>query len=334
MVSAKCGHKEQIEIPEMSTASVNVKLTNEEKEAKDSGKTANPKNLPSGSRIGRIVKGSYGRGNVVDLDEWEAPVAVPLGKFAIVLKTQIIGRTPEGQPIEGEDEIVLKSPLLQELFRSVATYYPRLGLDGSDITIEHPYAPLFFYFDALCEAGERHPDPTCQEDLECLRQFYKKTIYPEHEIARKMVEEGMIRYPYLWALFRPGDLVYSLDDFGEPKLHKLITITYDSREKELICTMWSISWSISKKTFEREIIEREIRSFDGGCPVTSLLFYPLKYYKGGSAQEIEKLCASLKSRGERWNLLASEPPSCKYYNGPAQPTYGVTGVSSMQYVCG
>src|SRR5262249_38035877 len=250
------------------------KLTNEEKEAKDPqglncGRTANPKNLPSRSRIGRMVQGKYGRGDVVDLDEWEAPDAAPLGKFAIVLKTQIIGQTPLGQPIESEDELVLKSPSLQELFHSVVTYYPRLGLDGSDITIEHPYAPLFFYFDALCEAGERHPDPTCQEDFECLRRFYKKTIYPEHEIARKMVEEGMIRYPYLWALFRPGDLVYSLDDFGEPQLGKLITIAYDSRDKELICTMWSISWSISKKAIEREIIERGIRSFDGGCPVTS-----------------------------------------------------------------
>jgi len=144
-----------------------------------------------------------------------------------------------------------------------------------------------------------------------------------------MVEERTIRHSYLWALFRPGDLVYSLDDFGEPQLHKLISITQGS----MAITMWSISWSISKKKFEREVTSRNIGFFDGECPVTSLSFYPLKYYKSGSAQEIEKLRASLESRGQRWKLLVSEPPLCKHYNGPARQTYVMPSVSSMRYVC-
>ena len=282
--------------------------------------------------IGRITRDSDGKIKIVDEADWEAPPdPVRDGSFAITLKKKTKGRTPWGQLIEGNDEITIISPPLQELFRSVVKYFPGIGLEGSNITFADPYAPLFFYFDGLHSATERNSDPKCKEDYDSLKRFYMNWVFHEHKKIQEVIEQGIIQYSCLWALFRPGDMIYGLDNMSQPCVYILVATSFrepepyfsseegfSSRRFHRLCAdLWCITWDDASKKFQRFSTTRTIKSFSGGRPITSLPFYPLKYYKDGDQEEIDKLLDMLEKRGRDWKSLVSEPPSCKLYSGSA-----------------
>ena len=284
------------------------------------------------TRIGRVTKDSDGKSRIVDEADWEAPPdPVRDGTFAITLKKEILRHAPWGVPIEGKDEITIISPSLQKLFRSVVKYFPGIGLDGSIITFTDPYAPLFFYFDGLRSAAEQDPDPKCKEDFESLKRFYMNWVIQEHKKIQEGIEQGIIQYSYLWALFRPGDMIYGLDDMSQPSVYILVATGFrdpdfgfhsdddfsSTRFHRLCADLWCITWDDASKKFQRFTKTRTIRSFSGGRSITSLPFFPLKYYKDGNQEEIDNLLAMLEKRGGDWKSLVSEPPSCRSYSGSA-----------------
>jgi hypothetical protein len=291
--------------------------------------THSPKDL---TRIGRISRNDEGKISIVDEAEWEAPPDPGRdGTFAITLQKEIKGHNAWGKAIEGKDEITIVSPLLQDIFRSVIKYYPGIGLDGSNITFKDPYAPLFFYYDQLRSRAEEDPKEKTKEDFTTLERFYVNWVIQEHKKIRKIIDQGIIQYNYLWALFSPGDLIWGLDDmsqpcvymlvgtgFRKPEVHYVANGDFSSRRFHRLCAdVWHVTWDEASRKFQRITTTRTIRSFSGGRSITSLPFYPLKYYKNGDQEEIDKFLSMLEERGRSWRTLVSEPPACKSYSGSA-----------------
>jgi hypothetical protein len=283
------------------------------------------------TRIGRWVRDeSVEGGKFVDEADWEASPSTTDKTFALTLKEEYY--SPYQYSPDGLKMHITLSPTLQKLVRSVVKFFPGIGLEGSKISFDEPYAVLYFYYDDLRKATELDFDCGGKEDLDCLVRFYEKWVRPEHDEIREMIQHGSIQYNYLWALFRPGDLVYTVDEFGEPRLYMLSTTKYRNPEASsydleedpfsmrrfhrFALELWSITWVPSTNMFQRLSVVREIRSFDGGCPITTLPLYPVKYYKNRSEPDIEVLLSLLEQRGQRWKSLISKPPSCQFYCGP------------------
>jgi hypothetical protein len=329
------------EIASSQTSNVKTKTSDSTDRNSESRETVNPlKNketlakAPSSSRtrIGRVTKEEDGKTKIIDEADWEAPPdPVRDGTFAITLKKVIEGWTPWGKAIEGKDEITIVSAALQKLFRSVVKYFPGIGLDGSNITFRDPYEPLFFYFDELRMAAEQNAEETLAKDFNSLKRFYVNWVFQEHEKIQKIIGHGTIQYDYLWALFRPGDIIYSIDEMSEPCIYILIATAFRKPDRNfrpddeftsagfhrLCADMWCITWDNASNAFQRFTTNLSIRSFVGGRSITSLPFYPLKYYKNGSQEDIDELLRMLEERGRRWKSLVSEPPSCQSYSGAA-----------------
>ena len=50
------------------------------------------------------------------------------------------------------------------------------------------------------------------------KHFYDIYVGPSHNEVRASLDEANVRFDNLWAVFKPGDLLYTLDDFEEPHL--------------------------------------------------------------------------------------------------------------------
>ena len=296
----------------------------------DASKSADGKKQKQRTRVGRYTKSEGGDETIVDEADWSAPPDPSKdGEFAITIKHE--RRTDIwGHIYMDFEQLSLVSPALVGAVRSVIRYFPGIGLEGSQISLKSPYAPLFFYYDDVCKSGEENPDSDWKEDLEALKLFYTKWVKPGHDRIRRHLKDGLVLYDDLWSIFRPGEIIYTLDEAGEPCFHVVIATEFrepDSWESDsfsirrfprLSVDMWRVSWDSATGLFQRLSVTRSIRSFSGSRLINSLPFYPLVYYKGGSAEEIQSLKNTLQDRGRKWKDLVSQQPSCQYYDGPAR----------------
>jgi hypothetical protein len=279
------------------------------------------------TRIGRLTKNKDGDEKLTDYTDLDtADLDHPnAGNFVFAIRKEYNWLRPGlGRR---EESLVLISPLLAKAYRSVVKDFSgaRLGpLGRMRATISEPFASLFFYYDKISEAA-RSTEFACEEDFGILAQYYSERILPEHDRIRALIGEGMVQYDDLWALFCPGDLIYSLDECSEPCLQMLIRTEYregsglhDDSDKignRMVAETWCISWDHSTGSFNRVIKAMRIRPFSGSRSITSLPFYPIKYYNGGP---LDALREQLGTRGRRWKDLMSQTPRCLNYSGPAR----------------
>lgn len=292
-------------------------------------------------RIGRFIRDKNGVDQLVDYTDSDRgePDHPNAGNFVFAIRSEFNWHREDLE--RPEESIVLLSPPLAKAYRSVVKDFAgtRLGrLGRRSATIPEPFAPLFFYYDRIAEAA-RSPEFACEEDFAVLAQYYSERILPEHDRIRASLAEGMVQYDDLWAIFRLGDPIFSMDECGEPCLQILIRTDYrqssryyddeSKRKNRMVAETWHISWDHSTATFNRVIRARAIFPFSGIRPITSLPFYPINYYKGGSVNEIETLKTQLETRGHLWKKLMSQKSRCLKYTGPARKF----SAREDEYVC-
>lgn len=171
------------------------------------------------------------------------------------------------------------------------------------------------------------------------KNFYDVYVGPFHDRVRASVDEASVRFDNLWAAFKPGDILYTLDDFDEPHLFIIGASTFRGRKygaydldnilstgraasagnsERFIIDAWSVTWKGSSKIFSREVKTFVINVFAGTRPVSSFKIYPLKYYKEGDAESQNALLDELEQRGLTWAKLVSQDPVSKHHDGPAR----------------
>lgn len=169
--------------------------------------------------------------------------------------------------------------------------------------------------------------------------FYDVYVAPSHERVRASLFEANVRFDNLWAVFKPGDLLYTLDDFDEPHLFCIGASTFRGRKygandienilsrggsasagasERFVVDAWTVTWKGASKVFSREVKTFVINVFAGTRAVSSFKIYPLKYYKDGDAESQNALLDKLEQRGRTWAQMISQEPVSKHHNGPAR----------------
>ncbi|KAK4224660.1 putative atpase aaa+ type core [Podospora fimiseda] len=284
------------------------------------------------TRIGRFVKKGTDR-VLVDESNWkDTSNRSEDGKYAILVDDKV--RVDwEGNEIERKQELTIVSIPLVKAFVSVVRYYPGISLGGNEIVLTAPYAPLFFYYDDLSKIVQEKEDssPELKQDFKVLAHFYTRWVKQSHDDIRTRIQKGVVLFEDLWAVFRPGDFVYSLDELGEPCLHGLGAGEYRRAEnsgyqeysirrfKRFSVDLWNVTWDKAGGVFQRITATRSIRIYSEARKISSLPFYPLSpYYAEGNQNKIDALLDTLKERGNKWKGLVSEKPACQLYQGAAR----------------
>lgn len=122
----------------------------------------------------------------------------------------------------------------------------------------------------------------------------KKTLYP-------LLENNMITFDLLWALYKPNIIVYAptYNDNDQPRAFR---IEYATRESSLMSGIWySVEGRYLEydgKAFGMGSMHADVPSFKGSRKISSLACYPIKYHKN-----VEELKAKLIERGKKFVAL-------------------------------
>ncbi|KAK2001937.1 hypothetical protein LX36DRAFT_678660 [Colletotrichum falcatum] len=122
----------------------------------------------------------------------------------------------------------------------------------------------------------------------------KKSLYP-------MLENGLITFDLLWALFKPNTLVYTTT-YGSPDEPRIFKV--EQTEKLNSITKGEFYWIDGKylefdgKQFGYGTLCEEVLSFRGARKITSLGAFPLDFHK-----EKESVKAALLDRGRKFVQL-------------------------------
>ena len=181
--------------------------------------------------------------------------------------------------------------------------------------------------------------------------FYDAYVRPFHDRVRASVDESNVRFESLWAVFKPGDLLYTLDDFEEPHLFVIGASTFRGRKyggndfEEIIARLgaasagaserfvvdaWTITWKGSSKIFSREVKTFTINYFAGTRAASSFKIYPLKYHLNGDTEAHNTLLDKLEQRGLSWARMVSQEPVSKHHDGPARELTHIFGRTKVE----
>lgn len=179
-----------------------------------------------------------------------------------------------------------------------------------------------------------------REDWDDFRKhFYDTDVGPLHDEVRGSLDEENVRFDNLWAVFKPGDMLYTLDDFDEPHLFVIGASTFRGRRygaddfenmiwrggsasagssERFVIDAWTVTWKGSSKVFSRTVKTFTINFFAGTRAVSSFKIYPIQYYQASDTVGQDQLLDSLEHRGRLWAQLVSTEPVSKHHDGPAR----------------
>ncbi|KAI1138061.1 P-loop containing nucleoside triphosphate hydrolase protein [Hypoxylon sp. FL0543] len=212
----------------------------------------------------------------------------------------------------------VNSPHLLKIFKSIVGRYPTLATDfESPFEMQSPYPFLYHYWDEIHAAyNQEGLSDDARMHLKLLLKFMRKKMALDRERIQSMLKASSIEFSTLWAIFRPGDLVYSSVD-GHSRILRLESLAYE--ENKTIGKFAQIGCSyvdydgvqFGRATHGFKILQKLSFPAEQPCQVTSLPVFPTSYLNG-----INKIKQQLVERGGRF--LRIHGVQVKNYRGLAR----------------
>jgi hypothetical protein len=137
--------------------------------------------------------------------------AEPHAEYALV-STRVYG--PDG--IYQSTQLEIKSRLIKKALRKVIKFYPGQPVDTSEVIFNDPPKPLFHYRRELEDYKHTKADDETKKHLDLMFKFVDSLIGAQGQRFRDLTKIGLITFPLIWMLFKPGDTVYTEKD-GHPQ---------------------------------------------------------------------------------------------------------------------
>lgn len=179
------------------------------------------------------------------------------------------------------DSIIVQSPWLKKSLGVVLKDYPGVTTNLERLVFKAPFHPFVHRWTILTSILEKDDfeEPVAKEHL----QLFHDVVYEElkNAIAAKidLVKNGVITFDYLWTIFEPQTLVYSVSDGKECvfQLNSSQKCTDSRRGLDFLrLDVWSCDWDGTK--FGRNNTNLDDYEFQGTTPITSLSAYPLEFH--------------------------------------------------------
>lgn len=141
-----------------------------------------------------------------------------------------------------------------------------------------------------------------RKHLKVLIKYIDKDFHDIKNTLEPMLQSGLITFDLLWALWKPGTLVYS-PTYGSPDTPRVFKVDVAERHTSM---MKGDFYFVEAKYFEYDgkrfgygNVSEDISEFKGARKITSLPCYPLEYHK-----EEAELREKLIERGKKFVTLA------------------------------
>jgi hypothetical protein len=225
-----------------------------------------------------------------------------LASFALLIRNR-----PNYDEMESRDtsihSIVVQSPLIRKCLKGLLARYPNISLDTKFVTFEHPFQPLFYEWNNIKKASKSETDETTRNHLQLLLDALEPEFHGVFSSVKEFKRHDAISFNHLWAIFKPGDYIYSM----KGKTHIALQLKEDPKRitpssgaagsDYLSLSCQCIDWN--GQQFVRRPQVLNIPEYPGTAGIRSLKAYPLE-----SHLNKEKLKIALRRRGKRFQDLA------------------------------
>jgi hypothetical protein len=189
--------------------------------------------------------------------------------------------------------IVVQSPLLKPLLEEVFEGYDGITATLKKVTFSKPFAPFFYRWPRFKKAVESVEDEATRAHADLLYDVLSKELDETINTYHDLLSHGVITYKYLWALFKPGDLLLCQYK-GEEMIMKLQSSDYESGGLVMYCKF--VEWNGHSFGYASQNII--IQVFDGTKSITDLDAYPIQFNSESGVIE-----SRLAARGKRFEEL-------------------------------
>lgn len=209
-------------------------------------------------------------------------------------------------------ELQVFSPHIQEALRTVVKSYPEVSFNGSvylmsSKTSQLAMACLFHHRKELEAYSKTLEDLTAKLHITLALNFMEKHfrhLNKRYDLLVESTSPPSIEFDHIWAIFRPGDLLYVEGEPWQERIVQLISVSYNESTEMFFPS--PPKWTIRVKTFGFDgdsfgyrHLKYSIKEFGGIREINKLPIYPLKYHK--SKDELRK---RMLTRGTTYCSLA------------------------------
>ena len=120
--------------------------------------------------------------------------------------------------------ITIQSPLIRKVLDTVFDGYKGVTTKLKDLTFNAPFHEFFYRWNRFQQIL-RETDGLVLEHIKLLQSVISSEIEPHLEKRQELLDNGLVTFDYLWALFEPDAVIYKQSD-GQDRLYRLINSEY------------------------------------------------------------------------------------------------------------
>ncbi|KAF8849743.1 putative AAA family ATPase [Acephala macrosclerotiorum] len=227
----------------------------------------------------------------------------------------ILARQTEGHGDFGRElklhSMVIQSDLIKEVLNEVLKGYPGITTGLEHLTVEAPFAAFYHRWAELTEAYEASAGKT-REHLKLLITLLEVEFEGMHKMVADLLKNGVIEYKYIWAVFQPGEHIYTTTQGQDAVMLLESGLPYDETQyggnRGWLLSAKHIDYNGSMTGFGTTKIK--IQEFKGTLALTELDAIPFD-----QRPDQKELVSTLVKRGRRFASLRTA--TFQEYSGKA-----------------
>jgi hypothetical protein len=176
--------------------------------------------------------------------------------------------------------IDIQSPLLKRALEYVFGDYPGITPGLAHLSFVPPFEPFFYRWDRLQKISEdnQNNDQETLDHIQLLKKVLQEELQETFDTHNDLISHGVITFDFLWTLFPPGDLIFTIQD-GQDQLEKVECSNYvESPGQGISFLISGYHVNCDGKRFGFEFFNVSLKSFTGTKPITDLKAYPLRFH--------------------------------------------------------
>ena len=190
--------------------------------------------------------------------------------------------------------ITIQSPLIRKVLESVFDGYKGMTTKLKELTFNAPFREFFYRWDRFQQQILGENDDTVLEHIKLLQGVISSEIEPHLEKRQELLDNGLVTFDYLWALFEPDAVIYKQSD-GQDRLYRLVNSEYHKCEGIMFFNLSCRYIDCDGDAFGYVTTSLTLSDFDGVKPISELSIMPISLHS--HAVEIWE---KLQKRGKRF----------------------------------
>ena len=190
--------------------------------------------------------------------------------------------------------ITIQSPLIRKVLEPVFDGYKGMTTKLKDLTFNAPFHEFFYRWDRFQQQILGENDDTVLEHIKLLQSVISSEIELHLEKRQELLDNGLVTFDYLWALFEPDAVIYEQSD-GQDRLYRLVNSKYDKDESGIFFSLTCRYIDCDGDAFGYVTTSLALSNFDGIKPISELSITPILLHSHAG-----EIWEKLQKRGNRF----------------------------------